>query len=367
MRIVYARRMFIRLPYEDPYEIGVSGSTFVDFDKNTTDLPDTTNLWALPGLADCHAHASMTSLADFDAITADSMASVIPVNLWAHLEHGVALILDKGGKTDGTLMMLDHDADLRPHIEAAGAMIHPAGGYYDGFGTEVEPDELIDHIRITASLRGGWLKLVGDWPRRGQGPVNNWPLDVLTEAVGVTHAAGARVAIHSMAHSASDAVAAGVDSIEHGPFLAEEDLRTLADRDGAWVPTIVNMLHLRDMLGAESSGGRMFQQGLDRMRVNLPLAEELGVTVLAGTDMAVPPGEVSTEALRLFEYGLSNEAAAKATTTNAFDYIGRPNRPQPGAEADVVFFDDNPFDNVAVLTRPRLILRRGKAVRAHRN
>ena len=354
--------MLIRLPYADPFEIGIAGSHFVDPDKATADLPDTTDLWALPGLADCHAHTSMTSLSDFDAITDESMASVIPSNTWAHLEHGVVLILDKGGKTNATLMMLDHDADLRPHIEAAGAMVHPAGGYYDGFGAEVEPDDLIDYIGTAASLGGGWLKLVGDWPRRGLGPVNNWSIDILKEAVEATHTAGARVAIHSMAHSASEAVAAGVDSIEHGPFLTDEDLRSLAKRDGAWVPTIVNMLHLRDMLGAESSGGRMFQEGLDRMRTTLPLAEDLGVTVLAGTDMAVPPGEVATEALRLREYGLSNEGAARATTTNAFEYVGRSDRPRVGEEADVVFFDENPFEDVAALARPRMILRRGKIV-----
>ena len=354
--------MLIRLPYADPYEIGIAGSRFVDPDKATADLPDTTGLWALPGLADCHAHVSMTSLSDFDAITDESMASAIPSNTWTHLEHGVVLILDKGGKTDATLMMLDHDADLRPHIEAAGAMVHPAGGYYDGFGAEVEPDDLIDYIARTASLGGGWLKLVGDWPRRGQGPVNNWSLDILREAVEATHTAGARVAIHSMAHSASEAVAAGVDSIEHGPFLTDEDLRSLAKRGGAWVPTIVNMLHLRDMLGAESSGGRMFQEGLDRMRTTLALAEDLGVTVLAGTDMAVPPGEVATEALRLREYGLSNEGAARATTTNAFEYVGRSDRPRVGEEADVVFFDENPFEDVAALAKPRMILRRGEIV-----
>jgi len=364
--IVYARWMLIHLPYAEPYEIGISGSRFVEVAGDRSALPDTSELWALPGLADCHAHVSMTSLSDFEAITEESMASAIPVNTWAHLEHGVVLILDKGGKTDATLMMLDHDADLRPHIEAAGSMIHPVGGYYDGFGAEVEPDALVEHIRTAASLRGGWLKLVGDWPRRGQGPVSNWPLSVLEEAVSVVHAAGARVAIHSMAHSASEAVAAGVDSIEHGPFLTDEDLRSLGDRGGAWVPTIVNLLHLRDMLGADSSGGRMFQEGLDRMRTLLPLAEQYGVAVLAGTDLAVPAGKVAEEAVLLKEYGLSDRAATMATSGSAFSYIGLSDRPLVGAEADAVFFDENPFEDVGVLADPTIVVRRGNVVGGRR-
>jgi imidazolonepropionase-like amidohydrolase len=157
-----------------------------------------------------------------------------------------------------------------------------------------------------------------------------------------------------------------VDSIEHGPFLTDKDLGLLADRGGAWVPTIVNLLHLRDMLGADSSGGRMFQEGLDRMRITLPIAESLGVTVLAGTDMAVPPGEVATEAMRLREYGLSDQAAARATSTNAFDYIGRSDRPRAGEEADVVFFDENPFEDVSTLARPALVVRRGQVVNDRR-
>lgn len=354
--------MLIRPPTGDPYEIGVSGTQFVAPDDATSELPSTESLWALPGLADCHAHVTMNSLHDFDSITDATMAATIPTATWAHLTHGVLLILDKGGKSDATVLTLDHDADLRPYAETAGAMIAPKGGYYGGFGTEVEPEDLVAYLQTKATTGGGWVKLVGDWPRRGQGPVNNWSFDILSEAVSTVHAAGARVAIHSMAHSASEAVAAGVDSIEHGPFLTGEDLGQLAQRGGAWVPTIVNMLFLIDLLGADSSGGRMFAEGLNRMRDLLPLAEALSVTVLAGTDMAVPHGEVAIEAERLVEYGLSTAAAVSAVSTSAYDYIGRPVAATPGHEADAVFFESNPIDDISALREPALILRRGKIV-----
>lgn len=354
--------MLIRIPGEEPFEIGIDGNTFVEIADATTVIPDTSRWWALPGLADCHAHVTMTSLAEFDAITDETMQSTIPGATWAHLEHGVLLILDKGGKSDATLLTLDHDADLRPYVETAGAMIAPEGGYYAGFGAEVQPEDLVAHIASVAATRGGWIKLVGDWPRRGVGPQNNYPHDILEEAVSAAHDVGVRVAIHSMAHSASDAVAAGVDSIEHGPFLTESDLEDLAARGGAWVPTIVNMLHLVDLLGPDSSGGKMFQSGLDRMRDLLPAAESLGVTVLAGTDMAVPHGEVAAEAIRLAEYGLTDEAAVAATSTAAYEYVGRPPTPAVGNEADVVFFDEDPTHDVSALSRPALVVRRGRIV-----
>lgn len=352
----------IRPPEGTPYTLAIDGTKFAAPDDRVTEEINTADLWALPGLADAHAHLTMTSSDDIMGISEETMRANIPVTAWAHVERGVLLILDKGGNTDTTLVTLDHDADLRPYAEIAGAMIHPAGGYMAGFGVEVEPEELVEYIRSTATTRGGWVKIVSDWPRRGVGPVNNYPLETLTEAVQIAHEAGARVAVHTMAHSASDAVAAGVDSIEHGPFLTEEDVRTLAARGGAWVPTVGNMRYWVEALGRESTGGTLLQTGLDRMEVNLPLAEKIGLTVLAGSDLAIPHGQIAKEAVLLRQYGLSDKAATIATSTAAYEYVGRENSLAAGNTADVVFFADNPYNDVAALDRPAKIIRRGKIV-----
>ncbi|MEN8041127.1 MAG: amidohydrolase family protein [Actinomycetota bacterium] len=352
----------IRTPEGEPYELAVDGTTFAEPDDRVTEEVDTAHLWALPGLADAHAHLTMTALDDIAGLTEEKMQANIPVTAWAHVENGILVILDKGGNTDATLLSLDHDADLRPYVEAAGALIHPEGGYMRGFGAEVEPEDLVAHVRTTATTKGGWVKIVGDWPRRGIGPVTNYPLDVLTEAVDVVHQAGARVAVHTMAYAVSDVVAAGVDSVEHGPFLTEEDVKALATRGGAWVPTVGNQKHWIDALGPDSSGGKIFKAGLDRMSENLPLAEELGVTILAGSDLAIPHGQIAREAALLREYGLSDKAATIATSTAAFDYVGRSASLTAGNTADVVFFPSNPYEDVSVLERPALILHRGRRI-----
>lgn len=352
----------IQPPEGSAYDLAIDGTEFAEPDDRVTTHIDTAHLFAIPGLADAHAHLTMTSLSDIAGLDEETMARNIPVNAWAHVERGVLVILDKGGNTDATLLSLDHDADLRPHVEVAGAMIHPAGGYMQRFGAEVEPDDLVEHVRSTAATRGGWVKVVGDWPRRGVGPVTNYPLDALSEAVNVAHDAGARVAVHTMADGASDAVAAGVDSIEHGPFLTEGDIRSLAVRGGVWVPTVGNQKHWVDALGADSSGGKLFAAGLDRMSDNLALAEEVGLTVLAGSDLAIAHGQIATEAKLLRDHGLSDRAATIATSTAAFAYVGRDHSLTPGNTADVVFFATNPFDNVEVLDRPELIIHRGRVI-----
>jgi len=352
----------IRRSGESPYPLAIDGTHFADPGDDVTKEVDTSSWWAVPGLADAHAHLTMQKPSDIHGMPEEQMLANIPAMAWAQVDRGVLLILDKGGASDITLLSLELPPGERPYVEVAGALIHPADGYVSGFGAEVEPDDLVDHIRTKAATRGGWVKIVGDWPRKGEGPRNNYSLERLTEAVDVAHSSGAKVAVHSMADSASDAVAAGVDSIEHGPFLTPDDLRLLAARGGAWVPTVVNMLDVLAFLGPDSSGGKLFVKGLERMRENLPLAEELGVTVLAGTDMAVPHGQVAVEAMRLREYGMSDRAAADAATVAAYRYIGRSDRLQPGDAADVVFFADDPHMDVTTLSRPMLIIRNGAVV-----
>ncbi len=352
----------IRTPGGDTYPIAIEGSRFVEPSDDVTTEIDTSSLWALPGLADAHAHLTMTSINDIRGIDETTMLANISRNTWAHVENGVLLVLDKGGDSDVTLVTLDHDAGLRPDAYIAAGVIHPAAGYMPGFGDEVEPDDLVEFVRTKAVMRGGWVKIASDWPRKGLGPVTNYPVEILKEAVDVVHLAGARVAVHTMAYAASDAVAAGVDSIEHGPFLTPGDLEALGARGGAWVPTLVNMESSIDILGPDSSGGKILTKGLEQMRETLPLAQALGVVVLAGTDMGVPHGQVAQEAIRLKEFGLTDTAATNAVSTNAYRYVGRPDSIAPGEPADVVFFPENPFEDVTVLQRPELIIRNGNFI-----
>jgi imidazolonepropionase-like amidohydrolase len=352
----------IQTPEGESFPIAIDDNLFVEPSDDVTTEIETSSLWALPGLADAHAHLTMNSINDIRGIDEDTMLANISRNAWAHVENGVLLILDKGGDSEITLVTLDHDADIRPDAYIAAGVIHPYAGYMPGFGDQVEPDDLVEFVRARAVMRGGWVKIAADWPRRGIGPVNNYPLETLKEAVDIVHDSGARVAVHTMAYAASDAVAAGVDSIEHGPFLTPEDLAVLGARGGAWVPTLLNMQSSIDTLGPDSSGGKILTKGLGKMRETIPAAQDLGVVILAGTDMAVPHGQVAQEAIRLKEFGLSDKTATQATSTSAYTYVGRPNSIAPGEVADVVFFNENPHEDVTTLLRPELIIHRGKII-----
>lgn len=311
--------------------------------------------WALPGLTDAHAHLAADQLAqpgDMDGAMKRAREA---------LQAGLMLLLDKGWGDTTTIDMLDRlPQGERPDIEAAARVISVEGGYYPGFGRVTDGRALENVVAAEARAGRGWVKLIGDWPRRGVGPVANFDARQLEETVRVAESNGARVAIHTMARDVpSVAVAAGVHSIEHGLFLTERDLGLLGERNGMWVPTILRMEATRRQLGDGSSGGRLLSEGLANVRSLLRLAVEAGVMVLAGTDLVGSPANVAAEAIKLADYGLTNRQALMAVAGSAFSATGRPMGFESGSPANAVFFRDDPMNDLGVLANPEMTIRLG--------
>lgn len=315
-------------------------------------------LWALPGLVDAHAH-----LASAQLFEAGSFAEAVPRARHA-LEAGVTMILDKGWNDDTTIRVIDAiPEDKRPEIEAAARIIAPPDGYFPGFAPGIEPDDLRDEVAAQAVAGRGWVKVIGDWPRRGRGPVANFDEAELRAAVEVAHAADVMVAIHTMAREVpAAAVSAGVDSIEHGLFLDEDDLGVLGGRGGMWVPTILRVEATIAQIGVASSGGRLLAEGLGALSRLLPVAIEAGVHVLAGTDLVGAPADVAAEARRLGEFGMTPAQVVTAVSTSGFVATGRDATFTPGTPANAVFFEANPILELGALSHPRHVIRLGRVV-----
>ena len=312
--------------------------------------------WALPGLADAHAHLAAEEL-DYRP---GNLAAAID-RARDSLRSGVTLVLDKGWTDETTIELIEAvPENERPEIEAAARIIADVGGYYPDFAIEVDQSGLGDAVRRQAERGAGWVKLIGDWPRRGKGPVANFDEGELRSAVALASGLGSRVAIHTMAPEVpSMAVTAGVHSIEHGLFLEESDLGTLGRRGGMWVPTVLRCEATLAQLGETSSGGRLFREGLDRIARLLPLAVEAGVHVLAGTDLIGSPVDVAAEAAKLATYGLSNQQVVASVSTAAFTATGRSAVFDVGAPANAVLFPADPVKELSVLEHPRHVIRLG--------
>lgn len=324
--------------------------------------PDETSpsdLWALPGLVDAHAHLGRSSKGILSADVDEAGA-----NARAALAAGVGLVLDKGWVDLTVIEMIQRvPAAERPIIEAAGVILAVEGGYWAGMGRDVGEGRVPEEVGRAAREGSGWVKMIGDWPRKGIGPVANFTEAELTTAVEVARANGSRVAVHTMARELpAIAVRAGVDSIEHGLFLSADDLGVLGKRDGIWVPTVTQVETLIEELGPASSGGRLLSEGLEHVAANLAIAVEAGVHVLTGTDLAIRTSEVAREALRLWEMGMKAEAVIDAVSWSGYRATGRSDRFALGEEADAVLFAEDPIANPGVLAFPSQIVRKGRLV-----
>ena len=325
-------------------------------------VPDETtspDMWALPGLVDAHAHLARSvmgfGLADVEETGARAREA---------LEAGVGFVLDKGWVDLTVIEMIDRvPPSERPDIEAAGVILAVEGGYWPGMGRDVETGSTGHEVTRAAGEGRGWVKLIGDWPRKGVGPMANFTEAELAEAVERAGASGARVAVHTMAREIPAlAVRAGADSIEHGLFLSPEDLEALGRRGGSWVPTVTQVEAVIEQLGSGSSGGRLLSEGLDNIAANLGLAVEAGVHVLTGTDLAIRTHEVAREAVRLWEMGLKPEAVVEAVSWSGYQATGRESPFAVGEPANAVLFAEDPVADPGVLAFPARVLRLGRLV-----
>jgi imidazolonepropionase-like amidohydrolase len=323
-----------------------------------SDVVDLTGLHVLSGLVDAHAHLSADTL----DVEAQGLPEQILGRAAVALRRGVLDIVDKGWSDDGVLDLVATGRLAHPRVQASGQMIHPHDGYWADFGRVVDGDHLVAVCGEMGSTRP-WVKVVGDWPRKGRGALPNYEEAVLRDAVAAAHEGGARVAVHTMAPDvASMAVRAGVDSIEHGLFLTTEDLEMLAARSGVWVPTVLRMHEVLAEMRPGSSGAEVLGRGLENVQALLPTAAELGVAVLAGSDLAIAVGDIGLEVRALIALGFPAEAAVAGASDQARAALGGHAGFAVGGPADLVAYAGDPRDDPDLLLTPMLVVSSGEVV-----
>ncbi|HMM96648.1 amidohydrolase family protein [Phycicoccus sp.] len=315
--------------------------------------------WVLPGLVDAHCHVGLVATGATDAATAEAQAT-------ADRDAGTLLIRDAGSPSD--TRWVDERADL-PRIVRAGRHIARTRRYIRNFAWEVEPEGLVERVRLEARAGDGWVKLVGDWIDREVGDLSPcWPLDVLTDAVAAAHEEGARVTAHCFGEqSLHDFAAAGTDCIEHATGLVPESIEAFARQGIAVVPTLVNIDTFPQIAEpAREKFPEYHRHMLDlhaRRYETVAAAHEAGIPVFVGTDAggSLPHGLAGQEVERLTRCGFSPLDALDAATWASREWLGRTGI-EEGAEADLVVYPADPRVDVGVLAHPRAVVLRGSVV-----
>jgi len=273
------------------------------------------------------------------------------------------VIRDTGSPASVTLELLgDPDGG---DVFVCGRFLAPPGQYFPALHTPVEAADLVDAALAEVARGARWVKLVADFPVLSAGeprrePVPTYPLADVRRLVEAVHAAGARVAAHTTTRRVTELVAAGIDSVEHGPGLVEEDLADLAARGAAWTPTLCALVRAEPDDGPDSADARRrYAEARERLSYLLPRAVALGVTVMTGTDVV---GSVPREVALLVEMGLAPADALAAASTAARRFLGVDDLTED-RPADLVSYDRDPRDDPGVLAHPAAVVRRGRRVR----
>jgi imidazolonepropionase-like amidohydrolase len=328
---------------------------YADGDRWTTDPVPGAELvaegWLLPGLVDAHTHPGAEKPGDrldHDVLRAD---------LHQQVDAGVTVIRSPG-LADDPPDWFGQDPDV-PRAWHAGPWIAQFGQFFDGWGRRAEHHEL-PKIAAAQAARTGWAKIIADWGVDDEAV----PVEVMTAVVEAVHAAGGRVAVHTQqALGGVAAVAAGVDSVEHGMCLDPDLLNQMAAQGTALTPTLSVLTRpLPEIrLKPDEPRKRWYVQGAEAHPHLVVAAAEAGVTVLAGTDSR-PHGRVADEVRALAAAGMRTHDALAAASWAARAYLGLQGL-QPGGPADAVVYAQDPRSDLGQLGEPLAVILRGERVR----
>ncbi|GAB2755963.1 amidohydrolase family protein [Salinifilum aidingensis] len=316
--------------------------------------------YVLPGLVDAHCHVGIGPQGPVDLVEAAEQAET-------ERDAGVLLLRDCGAP--GDTRPLDAREDL-PRIIRAGRHLSKPKRYIPSLAEELEDEaQLPDLVAKQARAGDGWVKLVGDWIDRSAGdlaPV--FSDEVLVDAIAAAHGEGARVTAHVFGEDALPGLLdAGIDCIEHGTGLTDGTIERMARNGTALVPTLINVANFPAFASAATKypAYAAHMTALhERADTTAAKAIEAGVPVYAGTDAggSISHGSLVDELHALHRVGMSRERAIGAACWAARDWLGAA-AGVPGGAADLLCYDTDPREDLAVLRHPRRIILRGRVLR----
>ena len=346
---------------------------------------DLTRLTVMPGLIDVHTHLTMANNFDpyFELSMTPAKEAILGVeNAKVTLEAGFTTVrnVGAGSFTDVALRDEINAGHIPgPHMQVSGPALGITGGHMDN---NLLPWEYHDqgqgvadgiagvqhmvrqNIKYGADLikigaTGGVLSK-GDDPQASQ-----YTLEEMQAIVADAHRLGRKVAAH--AHGAQGilwATEAGVDSIEHGSYINDEDIAAMKQHGTYLVPTA----YLVDWMREFGHLPALYQQKMidvsAAMKVNHKRAIAAGVKVALGTDAAVYPHGLNAHEIDVYvnQYGMTPLAGIQTGTVNAADLMGWSDKVgsiSVGKWADLIAVDGDPLKDVRILQHVIFVMKSG--------
>jgi imidazolonepropionase-like amidohydrolase len=339
----------------------------------------------MPGLMDVHTHLTMATNFDpyFELTMTPGKEAIIGVeNAKVTLEAGFTTVRNVGAN-DFTDVALRDEINAGhipgPHMQVSGPALGITGGHMDEnllpYEYHVSGQAVADgipavqhmvrqNIKYGADLikigASGGVLSKGDDPQASQ-----YTLEEMQAIVADAHRLGRKVAAHAHgAQAIAFATEAGVDSIEHGSYINDEDIKLMKQHGTYLVPTA----YLVDWMKQYGHLPDLYQQKMtdvgNAMKANQKHAIAAGVKVALGTDAAVYPHGLNAHELDVYvnQYGMTPLAAIQTATLNAADLMGWTDRTgslDPGKWADLIAVDGDPLKDVRILQHVPFVMKSG--------
>jgi imidazolonepropionase-like amidohydrolase len=349
-------------------------------------LIDLGHATVLPGLIDCHTHimARIPDGPDGYTLNLATKSQAFRALEGAYdarvtLEAGFTTVRDVENEGSGYADVALRDAINQglaegPRMQVATRAI-AAVGQYNPFGVSPDLTDFptgaqmvsgVDEARRAAREQIGHgadlIKVYADWDHP------TLTVDEMRVVVEEAHQQGRKVAAHAYTpEGISNALNAGVDSIEHGNNADRATLELMKEKNAYWVLT---KGHFRDRLKTTTDPRirNYCEKTLQRARENIAIARELGVKIANGFDPASAEshGKNADEIVTAVELGLPPIEAIRAATANAADLMGWQDRVgaiDPGKFADMIAVDGDPLLDISVLQNVKFVMKGGAVVK----
>lgn len=227
-------------------------------------------------------------------------------------------------------------------------------------------EQMVAAVRRQIAAGADWVKLYADYRwRAGEDARATLSLDEIRAAVAAAHDAGRPVAVHAAtAEGMRRAIAAGVDTIEHGYGGTPAVFASMAAKGIALCPTLAAAdasARYRGWTGSEPAPAAV-RVARDSFR----LARAAGVPICMGGDVGVyAHGTNAREMVLMAAAGMpAAEVLIAATSGNArWLRVGdRLGAVKPGMIADLVAVAGDPSRDIAAVRTVRFVMKNGGIV-----
>jgi imidazolonepropionase-like amidohydrolase len=357
---------------------------------------DASSLTVSPGFIDAHTHVLIQGDATAAEYDDQLLKESLPYRalratraMRIALEHGFTTLRDIGNEGAGFA-----DVDLRkavsngiivgPRLFVATRALAPTGAYGLGgtaYSWELDMPkgvELCDGadgcrraVRDQVAHGADWIKVYVDrsYFKRADGQIRSLPNfteEELKAIVDQAHRTNKRVAAHSMTPTGhAIALAAGVDSIEHGDVIDEATAKQMAQKKVYLCPTLTVSAFVE---GPRSKTNPIWSALSKAADESFRRALAAGVPIALGTDAGGFDWDKINQAEEFKRYvdrGMTPWQALRSGTVVAATLLGKESElgtVAPGAYADLVGMKEDPLKDITATQRVSFVMKEGVVV-----